>query len=639
MKNKLLILFPLAFLSLHIYPVKAQTFDELRKRFPDEKAVLLTNKLEYNISLKEGKPYVESNEVQQIEYLLGTATAYMGGFGFSHSDFQQLVNYNAFTLTAANKKLKVSEFKTSTDKESFVFYDDVKETTFNFPDVEPGAIGTLQVSRLNKDPHLLSPFYFSRYIPVANSELKITISKDISLKYQLIGLDTSQITVNVESKHHDNVYTFQYKNCPSDKKYPDAPGFSWYSPHVVFYLENYKDDKGNVVPYLSNATDLYNLNYSFIKTVNNEVNPGLKHIVDSLTANLTTAESKARSIYWWVQHNVKYVAFEDGMGGFVPRDAGLVCSRRFGDCKDMASILTEMLNTAGVQAYFTWIGTRDLPYKFSKTPLPLVSNHMICAIKLNDKFIFLDATDPTCAFGMPSSGIQDKEAMIAISEKEFKILKVPAVDENKNTLTDTTWLQLEPNGIKGHIKRTLSGYFSTEMYGNLMYWRSQDMSEDMKNEFERGSNKFHLDTFRVDKTQTTNEIALYANFNLPDYAKKLGNDYYLNLNLFKFFTDEQIDYPRRKAPIEYSFKFLKKYVTMLKIPEGYKVSYLPKSKTFHNNVWGFNLQYEQKGNYVILTQEFSNENLMLTSDQFEPWNKVLENLLPLYKETLSLTKI
>jgi hypothetical protein len=639
MKNKLLILFPLAFLSLQIHPVKAQTFDELRKRFPDEKAVLLTNKLEYNISLKEGKPYVESNEVQQIEYLLGTATAYMGGFGFSHSDFQQLVNYNAFTLTAANKKLKVSEFKTSTDKESFVFYDDVKETTFNFPDVEPGAIGTLQVSRLNKDPHLLSPFYFSRYIPVANSELKITISKDISLKYQLIGLDTSQITVNVESKHHDNVYTFQYKNCPSDKKYPDAPGFSWYSPHVVFYLENYKDDKGNVVPYLSNATDLYNLNYSFIKTVNNEVNPGLKHIVDSLTANLTTAESKARSIYWWVQHNVKYVAFEDGMGGFVPRDAGLVCSRRFGDCKDMASILTEMLNTAGVQAYFTWIGTRDLPYKFSKTPLPLVSNHMICAIKLNDRFIFLDATDPTCAFGMPSSGIQDKEAMIAISEKEFKILKVPAVDENKNTLTDTTWLQLEPNGIKGHIKQTLSGYFSTEMYGNLMYWRSQDMSEDMKNEFERGSNKFHLDTFRVDKTQTTNEIALYANFNLPDYAKKLGNDYYLNLNLFKFFTDEQIDYPRRKAPIEYSFKFLKKYVTMLKIPEGYKVSYLPKSKTFHNNVWGFNLQYEQKGNYVILTQEFSNENLMLTSDQFEPWNKVLENLLPLYKETLSLTKI
>ncbi|WP_259065325.1 DUF3857 domain-containing protein [Mucilaginibacter sp. X4EP1] len=641
MKNKSYWLLSSAFVCLFLQAQRldAQTFDALRKQFPDEKAVLLNRTLEYNINLKDGKPYVESNELQQIEYLLGSATAYMGQYGFSHSDFQQLVSYEAYTRTAGDKKLKVSEFKTSTDKESFVFYDDVKETTFNFPAVEPGAIGNLQVSYLNKDPHLLSPFYFTSYIPVANSELKINVSKDISLKYQLVGLDTSQIAVSVESKHHNNIYTFQYKNCIADKKYPDAPGFAWYSPHIVFYIENYKDDKGNVVSYLSNADDLYRLNYSYIKTVNNTINPGLKHIVDSLITNLTTTESKARSIYLWVQHNIKYVAFEDGMGGFVPRDAGLVCSRRFGDCKDMASILTEMLNAAGVPAYFTWIGTRDLPYKFSQTPLPLVSNHMICAIKLNDKFVFLDGTDPTCVFGMPSSAIQDKEAMIAIDEKEYKILKVPAIDKNKNTLTDTTWLQLTPTGLKGKIKQSLSGYFSSEMYDELMYWRDKDMKEDMKNEFERGSNKFHLDTFRVDRMPTTNEISLYADFNLPDYAKKLGNDYYLNLNLFKFYNDEQIDYPKRKSPIEYSFKFIKKYVTMLKIPEGYKLSYLPKSKSFHNKVWGFDLQYEQKGNYVILTQVFDNENLMLTNDQFEQWNKVLENLLPLYKETLSLTKI
>jgi len=641
MKNKSYLLFSSALVCLFLQSksLKAQTFDALRKQFPDEKAVLLNRTLEYNINLKDGKPYVESNELQQIEYLLGSATAFMGQYGFSHSDFQQLVNYEAYTRTPDDKKLKVSEFKTSTDKESFVFYDDVKETTFNFPAVEPGAIGNLQVSYLNKDPHLLSPFYFTSYIPVANSELKINVSKDISLKYQFVGLDTSQITVSVENKHRNNIYTFQYKNCIADKKYPDAPGFAWYSPHIVFYIENYKDDKGNVVPYLSNADDLYRLNYSYIKTVNNTVSPGLKHIVDSLTAKLTTPESKARSIYLWVQHNIKYVAFEDGMGGFVPRDAGLVCSRRFGDCKDMASILTEMLNTADVPAYFTWIGTRDLPYKFSQTPLPLVSNHMICAIKLNDKFIFLDGTDPTCVFGMPSTAIQDKEAMIAIDEKEYKILNVPAIDKNKNMLTDTTWLQITPNGLKGQVKQSLSGYFSSEMYAELMYWRDKDMKEDMKNELERGSNKFHLDTFRVDKMPTTNDISLYADFNLPDYAKKLGSDVYLNLNLFKFYNDEQIDYPKRKIPIEYSFKFIKKYVTMLKVPEGYKVSYLPKSKNFHNKVWGFDLQYEQKGNYVILTQIFDNENLMLTNDQFEQWNKVLENLLPLYKETLSLTKI
>jgi hypothetical protein len=640
MKNKSFLLCFYAFICQLLFPgiLKAQSFDSIRKQFPDEKAVLLNRTLEYNIDLKDGQPYVESHELQQIEYLLGSATAYMGEYGFSHSDFQQLVAYEAYTLTPGDKKLKVNEFKTSTNKESFVFYDDVKLTTFNFPSVEPGAIGNLQVSWNNKDPHLLSPFYFTSYIPVVNSELKITVSKDITLKYLLMGLDTNNISIHVESKHRNNIYTFQYKNCPADKRYPDAPGFAWYSPHLIFYIENYKDDKGNIVPYLSNSDDLYQLNYSFIKTINSKVSTELKHIVDSLTANLTSPEGKAKNIYSWVQHNIKYVAFEDGMEGFIPRDAGLVCNRRFGDCKDMASILTEMMNAAGISAYFTWIGTRDLPYKFSEVPLPLVSNHMICAIKLDGKFIFLDATDPTCVFGMPSSATQDKEAMIAINEKEYKILKVPVMEKNRNVLIDSTWLELTSTGIKGKIKRNLTGYLSMDMYGKLMYWSKKNMKEDVKDEFERGSNKFQLDTFYIDKKPTTDEISLFAGFSLLDYAKKIGNDYYLNLNLFKFFENEEIDYPRRKVPIEYNFEFTKKYVTLLKIPEGYKLSFLPQSKSYHNKVWGFDLQYEQKGNWVILTQEFDNENLALTSDKFELWNKVLENLFPLYKETLSLTK-
>ncbi|WP_426667687.1 DUF3857 domain-containing protein [Mucilaginibacter sp. McL0603] len=641
MRNKItcFFLFGCVSLSLTGNSANGQTFESIRKQFPDEKAVLLNRTLEYNIDLKEGKPYVESHEVQQIEYLLGSATAYMGGYSFYHSSFQQLIAYEAYTRTPDDKKLKVNEFKTSTDKESFVFYDDVKQTTFNFPAVEPGAVGNLQVSWRNTDPHLLSAYYFTGYMPVVNSQLKITVSKDISLKYRLMGLDTSNIAVTVESKHRNNIYTFLYKNCPADKRYPDAPNFAWYSPHVIFYIENYKDDNGATVSYLSNADDLYKLNYSFVKSINTAINPELKHIVDTLTANLTTQESKARSIYSWVQHHIKYVAFEDGMGGFVPRDAGLVCSRRFGDCKDMASILTEMLNAAGVPAYFTWIGTRDLPYEFSSEPLPLVSNHMICAIKLDGKFIFLDGTDPTCVFGMPPSAIQDKEAMVGISEKEYKILKVPIIEKNKNTEVDTTWLELTPDGLKGKVKKDLTGYQSMNMYGKLMYWNSRNINEDMKDEFERGSNKFKLDTFHVDKAPTTDQISISAGFSLPDYAKKIGNEYYLNLNLFRFFEHEEIDYPRRKIPIEYSFKYTKKYVTLLKIPKGYKLSYLPQGKSFHNKVWGFDFKYEQKGEWIVLTQEFDNDNLLLASDQFEAWNKVLENLFPLYKETLSLTKI
>jgi hypothetical protein len=175
--------------------------------------------------------------------------------------------------------------------------------------------------------------------------------------------------------------------------------------------------------------------------------------------------------------------------------------------------------------------------------------------------------------------------------------------------------------------------------GKLRYSNKADLQDEIRNECSRGSNKFHLDGFQIEPAPEQDSAALTASFTLPDYARKLGTDWFLNLNLFKFYEHEEIDYPKRKMPIAYNFKYRRSYVTVLKIPEGYKVDYLPKGKSYHNAVWGFDMQYEQKGNLLILTQEFDNDHLMLEPDQFALWNKVLENLFPLYKETLSLTKI
>jgi len=91
-------------------------------------------------------------------------------------------------------------------------------------------------------------------------------------------------------------------------------------------------------------------------------------------------------------------------------------------------------------------------------------------------------------------------------------------------------------------------------------------------------------------------------------------------------------------PIEFPFLNVQKYITVLKIPDGYTVSSMPTNKTYKNTVWGFELKYEQKSNLLILTEQFDNDHLLLTPDKFQEWNKVLENLYPSYKETISLTK-
>lgn len=619
--------------------IVAQTVDELKRKYPGDEAVMLNSSAQYKIKLKDGEPYVESRESQTMMFLTANAAAYLSQYGFGHSSFHEVKEYEAYTQTADNKKIKVTNFKTSSSSSSGVFYDDVKETMFDFPAIGQGATGNLNLQVIHKKPYLLSPHYFARSIPVINDELRISFPKDMSVKYILKGQDTDKIKFTQDSRGGDIIYSFRVTDEPAEKDYEDAPGVAYYSPHVVFYIEKYKNDKGQEISYLADTNDLFKLNSSFIKDINKTAGPELKRLVDSLTNGVSSQEDKARRIYSWVQNNIKYVAFEDGMEGFVPRDANFVCSRRFGDCKDMASILTLMLNTAGVPAYHTWIGTRSLPYSYRETPLPIVDNHMICAIQLKKgEFTFLDGTDPTCVFGIPSSHIQDKEALIALEDGKYTIYKVPSPPMETNQLVDTCYLQLTDKGITGSINIHLSGYYAMNTNATLNYINGKEKDKYMRARFSRGSNKFQLISYETGDRSDKNNIALNGKFELQDYARRIGDEWYLNLNLLKLYEHEEIDYPKRKMPVEYDFRFIKKYVTVLTIPDGYKVSYLPQSKSFKNDVWGFTMNYEQKGNTLILSQEFYNDHLLLTADLFKAWNEVLEHLFPLYKESISLSK-
>ena len=88
-----------------------------------------------------------------------------------------------------------------------------------------------------------------------------------------------------------------------------------------------------------------------------------------LTANAKSDEEKIRNIYYWVQDNIRYIAFEDGIAGFKPDEANNVLTKRYGDCKGMANLTRQMLKAAGFDARLTWIGTNHISYDYSTPSL------------------------------------------------------------------------------------------------------------------------------------------------------------------------------------------------------------------------------------------------------------------------------
>ncbi|WP_153798397.1 transglutaminase domain-containing protein [Foetidibacter luteolus] len=620
----------------------AQTIEELAAKYPNNYAVFLNYNRDTRIFLKDNVPQAETKEYIEIAVLDDKANGLYNKYKVFHGSFDELKELEAYTRYPDGnryKKINVPEIKTQSSRSSGVFYDDVKESAFDFSSLVKGAYAVVNSTEYNKDPHLLSPFYFASYLPVVNAKFTISFPSDMEIKYNIRNDGQQKIKVKEDNKGREHSYEFTANDVKHLDRFGDAPSMSYYEPHVIVQIASYKNDNGENVNYLRNLDDLYQWNYAFIKNLDNTKGETIKHLADSLTAGITTPKEKAKRIYQWVQQHIKYVAFEDGLEGFVPRKAEAVCTRRYGDCKDMASLLTAMMQLAGLDAHFTWIGTRHIPYDYTEVSLPITDNHMISAVKIGSEWIFLDGTDPGCIFGLPSNAIQGKQALIAINEKEYKVERVPVIESDKNAVVDSTFISIADNGIKGRSSVYYQGYFATDINNGLMYRDARDTRDFVKSRMGKASNKFILGDYTINNKQEDKSLVnIQADFHVPDYGKKVADELYINLNLEKFFASSVIDTAKRKVAMENDYHYVITQYTILDVPETYKVNYLPKNFNLKNDAVSFDIQYSVQGNKIIAKQEIRNNFLLMQPKDFATWNSAIKELQNQYKEQVVITK-
>lgn len=628
-------------LMLCIGSAKAQTAEAMQKIFPDKLAVFSSINKKVEIAFKNGVPYAEANQVSEMMILDDRANGMFNKDRVYHSSFNELKKIEAYTLVPDGsnmKKIKVNDFKTQSSPSSSVFYDDSQETGFDYPKMLKGSIAHVETDYYNKDIRFLSPFYFSSYLPVYNAAYSITFPDDMEVKYIIKNDDKKSITVTESKKGRKKKLEFTANTITNYQHFDDGTSVTYYAPHVLVYVNKYKGSNGDV-PVFNSVDDLYKWNASFLKDVNVKPDAQLKAIADSLCAGKKTDWDKAAAIFNWVQSHIKYVAFEQGLEGFIPRQAADVCLKRYGDCKDMASLLTAMLTASGVTARFTWIGTRSIPYTYTEVPLPFTDNHMICAAYIDGKPIFLDATDPNCIFGFPSSGIQDKQALIAVNPDKYELVTVPIMPASKSTIVDSTYLNINGNVLTGNSVIKYKGYFGNDVYNSLLYNKGEDEKIYVRNRVKRGNNKFTLKDYTINRTNPSDkEVSINAAFEIGDYVKSLGDEIYVNLNAAKLFYGTPIDTAARKVAMENNYLYTVQENHILNIPEGYIVDYVPKNINLPGNVVSLSIEYKQMPGKIIATQNYTLSKLYITPQDFAEWNSTLTKAMPAYKEQVVLKK-
>ncbi|HEY8055767.1 MAG TPA: DUF3857 domain-containing protein [Terriglobales bacterium] len=116
----------------------------------------------------------------------------------------------------------------------------------------------------------------------------------------------------------------------------------------------------------------------------------MKDTVARLVAGKTSEADKVDAIYRWVIQNTHYVALEFGIHGYRPYPVTQVFHRRFGDCKDKASLLIAMLHQAGIESEFVLVRIRDLGLVDPTVPSVADFDHAI--VYVPGMKLYLDGT-------------------------------------------------------------------------------------------------------------------------------------------------------------------------------------------------------------------------------------------------------
>ncbi|WP_431134455.1 DUF3857 domain-containing protein [Psychroserpens mesophilus] len=608
--------------------------------FSDEDYIYLKRHEHIKISLNDDKFDIVQNITEQGKFI-SSKNLYYANESIGYSSFSEIKDIEAFTyIPSTDKKIEVDYIETKQEFDNMVFYSDDEFKSFIFPAVAKGAETHLNYKRIIKEPRFLGGFNFAIHVPTKSAQLSVEFPKNVEIGYVEFNTESIKLDFKKEETATSNIYTWSASNTEGFEGEDDSEAAMYYLPHMLLYIKSYKinDKKVNV---LNDLSDLYKWYVSLIDQVDTNELDNVYNITDEITKSLTSKKDKARAIFEWVQNNINYIAFGDGYGGFIPTGAASTYETRYGDCKAMSNLLYEMLNHVDIEAYRTWIGSRNKPYSYYKVPTTSVDDHMITTAIIENDTIFLDATDSYVPFGMPSAFIQNKEALMGIDKNNYKIIKVPAQNANKSITDITTHMRLENGTVKVSEKRTLKGYDKVEFVSDYIYKKDTKTEEEYLNTtLALGNNKTKYTN--ISKTNFDNKgipLILEYDLDIDSYTRNIGDKIYINLNIDRSLSNSDVEIEGRKFSKKIDYQFEKHFTTHFQIPDGYKASYIPDEMSFEDSNYGFDIKYELKDNVITQTKSIYIKTLSVKTDDFENWNRFIKSLLKAYKKSIILEQI
>jgi len=541
--------------------------------------------------------------------------------------FQQQPEIRARVLTSTGefrdldpKTVVVSEPSTSNS-----IYDDSRTLRAPLPSLSPGAVVEEQYIWRDTRPMFAAGsthrFYIGAWVPMLEARFSIDAPATLPLRIKTRLLDETKPRRSKRSGRQRwelRVTDLDARETAESYLPSDVPRY----PHVAFSIGKSWRDIGRA----------YNT------LVEKQIAAGDAPGARPALSNPGDRRKVVEETLAFVNEHVRYIGLELGESGIVPYSPTSVWQRRYGDCKDQATLLVALLRRAGVPAHVALLSAGFGPDVDPTLPGLGQFNHAIAVVPglgEGGKPLWIDPTDPLARAGELPRSDQGRLALV-IDGKARRLSRTPVMAAGENFTVETRNVYFpdyggarivettRPNGNMERdyrswyvdvdpeqLDKKLKGYVESEYLAKELAHREFTPARDV-------STKFRLELEALDSTRART---------LVDSAYVWMFPFDLTGRLPKMFKTKpgDDDKPRRGDVALEPFRQTNHY--RLHLPDGFQIGDLPDNRKVELGAGQLSITYERAGpRRVNVRQTFEINRSRLTAAEFRTTRDALVEL-------------
>jgi hypothetical protein len=240
-------------------------------------------------------------------------------------------------------------------------YDKSLNAILNLDDIQVGDIVEYSYTIRGYNPIFKGKFtrvvYFNYADPIGKEFIRVVTAENRRL---WIKIYNGAVEPEETSANGKTIYTWRLENIPAHTEDDKTP--AWFDSYDNVEMSEF-NSWGEINTW---AMPLYATGAAI---------PEVDKKVAEIRQRYAELDEQVNACIRFVQDEIRYLSFSDGISGYKPHNPAQIIRQRFGDCKDKSLLLTYMLRKLGVSAQPALVNTSTTKMLAEQLPSPTAFDH------------------------------------------------------------------------------------------------------------------------------------------------------------------------------------------------------------------------------------------------------------------------